>query len=70
MTNRRLCGLALLHVHYSRQVNIDKVIRQFLLMEPRNIIAPISARSAIACAEESLSDSMDESDGWSDAGSS
>ncbi|XP_065197012.1 52 kDa repressor of the inhibitor of the protein kinase-like [Sycon ciliatum] len=58
MTNHRLCGLALLHVHYTRQVNVESVIRQFLLMAPRNIIAPVSATS-VAAVESSESDDSD-----------
>ena len=45
MVNSRLCGLALLHVHYTCEVDFNQVITKFLLMAPRSIIAPVSAIS-------------------------
>ena len=52
MVNPRLNGLALLHVHYALQLDADDVIRRFLLMRPRSIIAPISAPPTTATLVE------------------
>ena len=44
----RLDGLALMHVHYTREVNIDEVIRHFLLMSsPRSMISPITVTTRV-----------------------
>ena len=40
MTQQRLCGLALLHSHYCVEVNAESVIRRFLELRPRAIVAP------------------------------
>ena len=71
MVNPRLNGLALLHVHYAVQVDADDVIRRFLLMRPRSIIAPISAPPTTATlvegqAEEDHGVASDEEFLWED----
>ena len=53
----RLCGLALLHTHYSMQLESEVIIRRFLELRPRAIIAPDMFHEPEANPELSASDS-------------
>lgn len=52
-----LCGLALLHTHYSMQLYQEVIIKCFLQLRPRAIIAPDIFGSAEAESVSSESDS-------------
>jgi hypothetical protein len=69
MMRPRLDGLALMHVHYTREVNIDEVIRRFLTNSPRSIISPITVTARVGdisdistVSEDSDENSYDEYD--------
>jgi hypothetical protein len=40
MTENRLTGLALMHIHYAKTVDLDKVIEEFANKHPRKMKLP------------------------------
>lgn len=56
MGEPRLCGLAMLHVHYTRKLNHEAVIKRFVLI--RRIVSP-----ELFASTESSSEEASDSDG-------
>ena len=57
MLQQRLCGLALLHTHYCHAVDPESIIKRFLALRPRAIVAPGLMDEEVAADSHNESDS-------------
>ena len=66
MGQERLNGLALLHSHYTFQVDIDDVIKRFFIKYPRRIVCPVTVCDELNVCGEDTDDKEKSSDTLSD----